>query len=127
MRGGVEVYRAEAAFEADGQQYAAGTFVIPMTQVFARYAKDLLEKQTYPEVRRNQNEPPEPPYDVTAWSLGMLFGVDVDVHQDAAAGDAADDATHESAGGAGPGGRQRSAIHLRVLRRRTRRSRSTAC
>ena len=23
-----------------------------MTQVFARYAKDLLEKQTYPEVRR---------------------------------------------------------------------------
>ena len=32
--------------------YAAGTFVIPMTQVFARYAKDLLEKQTYPEVRR---------------------------------------------------------------------------
>ena len=32
--------------------YAAGTFVIPMTQVFARYAKDLLEAQTYPEVRR---------------------------------------------------------------------------
>ena len=30
----------------------AGTFVIPMTQVFARYAKDMLEKQTYPEVRR---------------------------------------------------------------------------
>ena len=29
-----------------------GTFVIPMTQVFARYAKDMLEKQTYPEVRR---------------------------------------------------------------------------
>ena len=23
-----------------------------MTQVFARYAKDLLEKQNYPEVRR---------------------------------------------------------------------------
>ena len=42
-----------AAFEADGKTYAAGTFVIPMTQVFARYAKDLLEKQTYPEVRRS--------------------------------------------------------------------------
>ena len=50
---GVEVYRADAAFEADGQKYAAGTFVIPMTQVFARYAKDMLEKQTYPEVRRS--------------------------------------------------------------------------
>jgi hypothetical protein len=47
-----------------------------MTQVFARYAKDMLEKQTYPEVRRGPNAPPEPPYDVTAWSLGMLLGVD---------------------------------------------------
>jgi hypothetical protein len=74
--GGVEVHRADAAFEADGRQYAAGTFVIPMAQVFARYAKDMLEKQTYPEVRRGPNAAPEPPYDVTAWSLGMLLGVD---------------------------------------------------
>src|SRR5215510_8428706 len=74
--GGVEVHRADAAFEADGKRYAAGTFVIPMAQVFARYAKDMLEKQTYPEVRRGPNAPPEPPYDVTAWSLGMLLGVD---------------------------------------------------
>jgi hypothetical protein len=74
--GGVEIYRADAAFDADGKKYTAGTFVIPMTQVFARYAKDMLEKQTYPEVRRAPNAPPEPPYDVTAWSLGMLLGVD---------------------------------------------------
>jgi Zinc carboxypeptidase len=73
---GVEVYRASAEFEADGTKYAAGTFVVPMTQVFARYAKDILEKQTYPEVRRGPNAPPEPPYDVTAWSLGMLLGVE---------------------------------------------------
>jgi hypothetical protein len=44
--------------------------------VFARYAKDILEKQTYPEVRRSPTSPPEPPYDVTAWSLGMLLDVD---------------------------------------------------
>ena len=74
--GGVEIYRADAAFEADGTSYGAGTFVIPMTQVFARYAKDMLEKQTYPEVRRGPNAPAEPPYDVTAWSLGMLLGVE---------------------------------------------------
>lgn len=73
---GVEVSRAEAEFEADDKKYAAGTFVIPMNQVFARYAKDLLEKQTYPEVRRSPNSPPEPPYDVTAWSLGMQMGVE---------------------------------------------------
>ena len=76
QQGGVEIYRAEAPFEADGGSYAAGTFVIPMTQVFARYAKDMLEKQTYPEVRRTPTSPPEAPYDVSAWSLGMLMGVD---------------------------------------------------
>ena len=73
---GVEVSQAEADFEADGKKYAAGTFVVAMNQVFARYARDLLEKQTYPEVRRSPNSPPEPPYDVTAWSLGMQMGVE---------------------------------------------------
>ncbi len=73
---GVDVYRAGAEIDADGKKYPAGTFVIPMTQVFARYAKDILEKQTYPEVRRSPTSPPEAPYDVTAWSLGMLLGVD---------------------------------------------------
>jgi hypothetical protein len=76
QEGGVEVSRAGAPFEADGRRYPAGTFVVPMAQVFSRYAKDMLEKQTYPEVRRSPTSPPEPPYDVTAWSLGMLLGVD---------------------------------------------------
>jgi hypothetical protein len=74
---GVKVYRADAAFAADEKNYPAGTFVVPMTQVFARYAKDLLERQTYPEVRRSPTSPPEAPYDVTAWSLGLLLGVEV--------------------------------------------------
>src|SRR4029434_9728293 len=43
--GGVEIHRADAAFEADGKKYPAGTFVIPMAQVFSRYAKDMLETQ----------------------------------------------------------------------------------
>ena len=81
--GGVDVFRADNAFESDGKRYGAGTFVIPMAQVFARYAKDMLEKQTYPEVRRGPNAPPEPPYDVTAWSLGMLLGVDVEFSKEA--------------------------------------------
>lgn len=75
--GGVQVHRADGPLTADGVEYPAGTFVIPMAQPFARYAKDLLERQTYPEVRRTPTSPPEPPYDVTAWSLGMLVGADV--------------------------------------------------
>jgi len=73
--GGVDVFRADAPFAADGKEYAAGTFVIPMAQVFSRYAKDMLESQTYPEVRRGRASGPEPPYDVTSRSLGMLPGV----------------------------------------------------
>jgi len=79
MIGGVEVYRAKAEFRQDGKTYAAGTYVIPFTQVFARYAKDMLEKQTYPEVRRAPGAPAEAPYDVSAWSLGMQFGVKTDL------------------------------------------------
>jgi Zinc carboxypeptidase len=75
--GGVDVYRAENVFEADEKTYPAGTYVLPMSQVFARYAKDLLEPQVYPEVRRGNETQPEPPYDVTAWSLGMKLGVNV--------------------------------------------------
>jgi hypothetical protein len=71
----VEVYRAQGGFKQDDKSYAAGTFVVPFNQVFARYAKDLLEKQTYPEVRRSPGAPAEAPYDVSAWSLGMQFGV----------------------------------------------------
>jgi hypothetical protein len=73
--GGVDVYRARADFHQDGKSYPAGTFIVPFTQVFARYAKDLLEKQTYPEVHRAPGAPAEAPYDVSAWSLGMQFGV----------------------------------------------------
>ena len=58
MLAGVDVYRAEAArSKRSGQPYGAGTFVIPMSQVFARYAKDLLERQIYPEMRRGPNVP----------------------------------------------------------------------
>jgi hypothetical protein len=72
---GVVVERATASFGASGHRYAAGTFVIRLAQVFGRYAKDMLEAQTYPEVRLTPQSPPEPPYDVTAWSLGMQMGV----------------------------------------------------
>jgi hypothetical protein len=75
-RGGVIVERATSEFQADDKTYPAGTFVIRLAQVFGRYAKDMLEAQTYPEVKPAPNVPAPPPYDVTAWSLGKLMGVE---------------------------------------------------
>jgi hypothetical protein len=77
MLGGVDVFEATPPFALDGRHHAAGAFVIPMTQVFSRYARDLLEPQVYPDTRRGPREAIEEPYDVSAWSLGMQLGVDV--------------------------------------------------
>ncbi len=74
--GGIDVYQAGTAVEVNGKAYPAGSFVVPMNQVFARYAKDILEKQTYPEVKRSPTSQPEPPYDISGWSLGMQMGVE---------------------------------------------------
>jgi len=75
--GGADVTTAAAPFTADDKQYAAGTVVVPLAQPFGRWIKDLLEPQTYPDVRPSPGAPAERPYDVTAWTLGMLMGVEV--------------------------------------------------
>ena len=55
--------------------YPEDTYVIRLAQVYGRYAKEMLELQTYPEIRLAPDLPPLPPYDVTAWSLGLQMGV----------------------------------------------------
>ena len=76
--GGVEVQRASAAFEANGKDYAAGTYVVPAAQAFRAYLIDLLEPQKYPELRTGITGPTKRPYDVAGWTLPMSMGVTVD-------------------------------------------------
>ncbi len=76
-KAGVVVERASSPFTAGGSQYPRGTYVVRLAQVFGRYAKEMLERQTYPEVRLAPELPPIAPYDVTAWSLGLQMGVGV--------------------------------------------------
>ncbi len=73
---GIEIYRAGAAFEAEGRKFPAGTFVVPMAQPFRNYVKDLLEPQRYPMRQPPPGQAPERPYDVTGWTLPLQMGVE---------------------------------------------------
>ncbi len=71
----VEVRRARRAFRAAGEEFPAGTYVIPMDQPYAAFAKAVLERQDYPQLREHPGGPLKRPYDVTAHTLPLLMGV----------------------------------------------------
>ena len=80
---GIEVERAAAPFRNGSREYPAGTYVVKMAQPAKRLIRTLLDPRTpmderfvaAEEARRKHRQRSEI-YDVTAWSLPLMFNVE---------------------------------------------------
>jgi hypothetical protein len=85
---GIEVYTADDAFEHNGISFPAGTFVLPTSQPFGLFLKNIFERQEYPDLREYSHlwqglvSPedweggPLRPYDGVGWTLPLQMGVE---------------------------------------------------
>jgi hypothetical protein len=73
----VEVRAALGTFTIGRERFYPGTYVVVLRQPYAAFAKAVLERQTYPDLREYPGGPPRRPYDVTAHTLPLLLGVRV--------------------------------------------------
>jgi hypothetical protein len=80
---GLEVKRARAAFRNGPREFPAGSYVVPLAQPNSRLARVLLEKQVSmddqflaEQERRRAKGLRDEIYDVTAWSLPLMFNVE---------------------------------------------------
>ena len=74
--GGVKIETADK-FSVNGKTYERGTSLVRMEQPYGKFARALLERQHYPDLRDSTGHP-IPPYDVTAQTLTLLMGAEVE-------------------------------------------------
>jgi hypothetical protein len=78
IKNGVTVQRATAAFNVNGKNYAAGSFVVKAAQAFRPQVLDMFEPQDHPDDFAYPGATPTPPYDITGWTLAYQMGVRFD-------------------------------------------------
>ena len=80
---GLDVYATKDGFKVNGVSYPAGSWVIPMDQAYSAMAKELFERQKYPDALESvTSKAIDLPYDVTGWTLPLQMGVSVDAVTD---------------------------------------------
>lgn len=105
MEQGIVVQRARSDFQnsstrnlneiaAERDQFPKGTFIVSVAQPSGRLAKALLERHTpmgdefiREQIRRNEKRIGDQIYDITGWSIPLLFGVECYTSDQASTGD----------------------------------------
>jgi hypothetical protein len=92
---GITVLRREASATVCGKPYPAGYLAVPQAQPAARLIRSLLDRDTplppdflAEQERRRSVDLPHELYDVTAWAVGPMGGVEVNLCNAAVSGDA---------------------------------------
>ncbi|MFZ9394813.1 MAG: M14 family metallopeptidase [Erythrobacter sp.] len=90
---GITVLRRDGPATVCGKSYPAGYLAVPQAQPAARLVRSLLDADTplppqfvTEQERRRSQDLPHEVYDVTAWSVGQMSGVDVALCKAAASG-----------------------------------------
>jgi hypothetical protein len=92
---GITVLRRDGSASLCGRSYPQGYLAVPQAQPAARLVRSLLDRDTplppdflAEQERRRSVDLPHELYDVTAWSVGLMAGVDVNLCNAAVSGDA---------------------------------------
>ncbi|MFC2160432.1 M14 family metallopeptidase [Acidobacteriota bacterium] len=84
---GIEVYTADEGFSHNGIDYPKGSYLIPTSQPFGLFARNLMEKQDYPDLKLYSHlwqgivgtatlgSEPIRAYDGAGWTLPIQMGV----------------------------------------------------
>jgi hypothetical protein len=80
---GIEVDQVHTLIRSGGQEYPEGSYLIPLAQPRKRYVRSLLDKDVpltkefaAEQERRRKKHLPDEIYDVTGWSLPLLYNVE---------------------------------------------------
>ena len=84
VQNGLEVRRVDAPVTASGREIGAGSFIVPLAQPMGRLVRTLLDPHTTmgdefiaEQDRRRKLRLPDQIYDITSWSLPLLYDVDL--------------------------------------------------
>jgi hypothetical protein len=74
-RQAIEVHRATSDVKVKEGTFPAGSYIVKLNQPYGRFAKTLLEKQTYPDPQLRT-------YDDSAWTMGLASNIEVKTIED---------------------------------------------